>query len=235
MRIFPSGTWTNLKGALRGACIFFLWSVLATEATAHKVNLFAYVEGDEIVVEGYFSGSAKAMNCLVDVFDSSGKKLLEGKTDAQGLYSFKISQLTPTKGDLRFVLHAGQGHMADYTLPAAELPRSPRDGASATQTEDKPPATQPVPVLPDVKNGGKEGYGTPPAPVDPVALKTVLDESLDAKIQPLIKMLGNQQKMLLEQKDKGPSVVEILGGIGWIFGLFGTAAYFASRNRGEKR
>jgi len=37
--------------------------------------------------------------------------------------------------------------------------------------------------------------------------------------------------MLAEMHDAGPSVAEILGGIGWIFGLFGVAAYMKSRNR----
>ena len=35
---------------------------VALPCWAHKVNVFAYVEGDKIVVDGYFSKSNKAMS-----------------------------------------------------------------------------------------------------------------------------------------------------------------------------
>jgi nickel transport protein len=47
-------------------------------------------------------------------------------------------------------------------------------------------------------------------------------------------MLGEQQKLLMEQKMKGPGVTEIIGGIGWIFGLVGVWAYFMSRKHAGK-
>ena len=68
---------------------------------AHKVNVFAYVEGDKVVVEGYFSGNVKAQDSPVEVLDSDGKKILEGKTDSKGMYSFKLADLPPIKGDIR--------------------------------------------------------------------------------------------------------------------------------------
>jgi len=45
---------------------------------------------------------------------------------------------------------------------------------------------------------------------------------LDAKLAPV-------KSMLAESLDPAPSMTEILGGIGWIFGLMGVAAYFKSR------
>jgi len=55
--------------------------LMTLPAQAHKVNVFAYVEGDRVIVEGYFSGNAKAQDSLVQIIDETGKKLLEGKTD----------------------------------------------------------------------------------------------------------------------------------------------------------
>ncbi len=224
----------NVGRAVMAAFIVALVCCCATAVRAHKVNLFAYVEGDRIIVEGYFSGNAKAMNCVVDVLDNTGKKLIEGKTDAQGIYSFKIAELPSITGDLKIVLHAGQGHMTDFTLPAADLPASAKAGAPASASEGTPEPAKSQSAKVEAPRAA-ETPAVQPVGTDAGALKKILDETLDAKMQPLVKMLGNQQKLLIEQKERGPSMVEIFGGIGWIFGIFGTAAYFAGRNRAEKR
>jgi nickel transport protein len=39
----------------------------------------------------------------------------------------------------------------------------------------------------------------------------------------------------MEQKMKSPGVAELIGGIGWIFGMVGVWAYFISRKRTEKK
>ena len=77
--------------------------VLAPLASAHKVNVFAWVEGDTVHVEGYFAGKKKAQDSLVEVFDSSGEKLLDGRTNERGEFSFKIPKMTdPVNDDFLF-------------------------------------------------------------------------------------------------------------------------------------
>jgi nickel transport protein len=78
---------------------FFLLTVLyltmtAPWALAHKVLLSAYVEGDSVFVEGGFSDGTPCKNAGIEVFDPSGKKLLEGKTNEDGEFSFKPPQKT---------------------------------------------------------------------------------------------------------------------------------------------
>jgi len=188
---------------------------------AHKLNVFAYLEGDTVVVEGYFSGNVKAQDSLVQVFDSDGKKMLEGKTDRNGMYVFKLADLPRVKGHAKIVLDAGMGHRADFTLTAADLPSASERKQSA----------QP-------KSEG-EGTGNPSLAANPAMtvqdlseLKKVLEQTLDQRIQPLVNMLGNQQKMLMEQREKSPTITEIVGGIGWIMGIVGVAGYFMGRRRG---
>ena len=48
-------------------------------------------------------------------------------------------------------------------------------------------------------------------------------------------MLGKQQKLLMELKEKSVSLTEIIGGIGWILGIVGVAAYFMSRRNMKKQ
>ena len=84
----------------------------------HGVNVFAYVDGQKIFVEGYFSGKSKAVDSVVEVFDAQGNKLHEGKTNNNGVYSFKVLDVVPVRGDLRIVLKAGPEHQAEFRLPA---------------------------------------------------------------------------------------------------------------------
>lgn len=188
-------------------------------AWAHKVNVFAYVEGDKVSVEGYFSANVKAQDSLVEVFDSAGTKILEGKTDGKGIYAFKLTDLPPVKGDIKIVLDAGMGHKADFTLSAADLPVTTQKTRSPElESEKKESAGLAMAAAPSVQTQ------------DPDILKKVVENVVKHEIEPLVKMIGSQQKLLMEQRDKGPSMTDIFGGIGWIMGIVGIAAYFMSRN-----
>ena len=47
-------------------------------AQAHKVNMFAFAEGNEVFVEGYFTDGKKPKKCEVIVYDVKDKALLTG-------------------------------------------------------------------------------------------------------------------------------------------------------------
>ena len=102
--------------------LFLSFLVLITDSPvlAHKVNIFAYVEGNMVYTESYFSDGTKVEGGVVEVYDSLGNKLLEGKTNKDGQFNFK----PPKKDDLKIVLLASLGHRNFYTLPADELPDS---------------------------------------------------------------------------------------------------------------
>jgi len=55
-----------------------LWLVLcAVAAWAHKVTIFAWVEGDTVYTQSKFSGGRKAKGATVVVYDKEGNQLLE--------------------------------------------------------------------------------------------------------------------------------------------------------------
>jgi nickel transport protein len=198
---------------------------------AHKVNVFAYVDIDKLAVEGYFGGKAAAVNCPVELFDGEGKKVMEGQTDEKGTWSVKLADLPPIKGDLLVVLAAGMGHRAEYTLPAADLacPLKAEQRLQANESRDQVQSNGQTPAP-----GAAGASGTPTdVPHGPAVLTGMPIEALSARLDRLEAMLSNQQKMLIEQKTKGPSLTEIIGGIGWIFGIVGVAAYCLSR-KGSK-
>lgn len=202
-----------------------LWLIPA--AWGHKVNVFASVEGDKVLVEGHYGKKTKAVDCAVEVLNADGEKLVEGKTDSKGTYSFSLNDLPPMRGELTIVLHATGGHKAQYTLRADQLPIYPlplNKSTSQIQSETDQ-AKQSTP------GQSQSAVGN----LDAAQLQKLVEETIDAKLLPLIQMLSNQQKLLMEQRDKSPTFTEILGGIGWIFGLVGVAAYFMSLARIRKR
>ena len=57
-------------------------------AFAHKVTIFAWVQGDMVYTESKISGGKKAVNSTVEVLDAGGKKLLEGKKEFAEAWNF---------------------------------------------------------------------------------------------------------------------------------------------------
>ena len=193
------------KGRNKSLIILFLASVLIISTTlpalAHKVIIFAWVEGDTVFTESKFSGGKRAINALVQVFDREGQQLLEGRTDDKGEFSFKVPKLT----DLRVVLTAGTGHKGEWTIPESEI-------REAVALLEKKPAEGPSQAI---------AIG-----LSREEIKVLIEESLDRKLRPIV-------RMMTELQSRGPSVNEIVGGIGYILGLMGVAIYF--KNRGKKR
>lgn len=170
-------------------------------ALAHKVTIFGWVEGDTVLTESKFSGGKKAINAPIVVFDKDGKKLLEGKTDNKGEFSFKIPKVT----DLRIVLNAAMGHKAEWMIPESEI----REAGPIVEKKSAAEPTGPISV-----GLSKE------------EVQKIVEDSLDKKLRPIV-------RMMTESRNTKPSFSEIIGGIGYIFGLMGLALYF--KNRSKKR
>lgn len=99
------------------AIMAILCMVFASSAMAHKVNIFAYVENGIIYAEGYFPDGRAVENGGIEVLDSKGNKLAEGKTDSEGKFSCPV----PKKDDLTIVINASMGHKNTFTLKKGEL------------------------------------------------------------------------------------------------------------------
>ena len=177
---------------------------LPSQVWAHKVNVFAWVEGDMVFVEGYYPGGKRAQNALVEVYNGGDLKLLEGRTNQKGEFSFKI----PAKEDLRIVLTAGMGHKNDFTITAGDL-----GGSESSLQEPQPEISEKI-----AASSGTE--------LDMGQLKVMIDQALDQKLEPVIRLIRSTRK-------EGPGVTEIIGGIGYIFGLFGLVLYF--KNKKERK
>ena len=98
----------------------------ASFASAHRVNIFAFVDGDAVQVECGFNRSQKVKQGTVEVFDATtGARLLQGTTDDNGVFRFPVTaELREAGHDLNIRIIAGEGHQNDWTVAADELASS---------------------------------------------------------------------------------------------------------------
>ena len=172
---------------------------------AHKVNIFAYVEGEKIYTESYFNDGKKCINSKIEVFDNQGNKLLEGLTDKEGEFSFEVLL---EDGDLKIVLTASMGHRAEYSISADEIRGS--TGLIKEENEEPVSIVSPETSLVDLKE-----------------IQSIIEDTLDEKLKPIMR----EMREIKKSQEVKISPTEIIGGIGYIIGIFGIVAYFLSRKK----
>jgi len=195
-----------------------LWLLfLPVAVSAHNVTVFAWVDGDTIHTQSKFSGGKRVKNAPILVYDFKDVLLLEGKTDENGMFSFKI----PQKTALKIVLKASMGHMAEWRLPAEELDET----ESKTAAE---PSGMETPLKTDSASAGiqkeVEAASSKNILLGRREMEDIINASLDKKLRPITEMLADAM-------NQEPGFTEIMGGIGYILGLVGIALYFANRKR----
>jgi len=183
--------------------VFSLCTVLP--AFAHKVIVFAWVENDTIFVESKFHGGKKVKEGGIIVTDTSGKELLSGKTDDKGNFSFPV----PGKTAMKIAVIAGMGHRGEWEIEKEELTGGPVKGKLKSQTK---PAEL-----------NAENMAT--SDIAREELKRIVETAVEAKMKPVM------QQLAMSRKQKEPSFPEIMGGIGYIFGLMGVGAYLHYRKK----
>lgn len=117
--------------------------LLIMPAFAHKVNIFAWVEGDTVHTESYFPDGRVVQNGTVSVYDREDSLILKGVTDEEGLFSFPV----PKGDDLTIVLDASMGHRATYRLSEEELggkETAAAHGEHTLQSSQRPKERVPV-------------------------------------------------------------------------------------------
>ena len=193
-----------MRRLLLAACCFTTAVLcLSAAAHAHKVNIFAYVDGDSIVTDSGYSRSKRVHEGVVEVYDAAtGRMLLSGVTDDTGRLVFPIpAEARTEKADLRLLLKAGEGHQAEWLVRYDEY--APAQGSAAGETPNRDHRTEASP-----------------------SAQTVALADVEAVVR---RELEPVKRMLTEMNQSGPSVTEIVGGFGYIAGIFGLVAYFKRR------
>ncbi len=119
---------TSLVTLVLTAALLLLFQV---PAMAHRVNIFAWTEGPQVIVKCGFSGGNSVKNGDVTVYDAATEKvLLQGRTNAEGLFRFDIPPAGKEHG-LRIRINAGGGHQNEWQMDAAELAQAPANTTSS--------------------------------------------------------------------------------------------------------
>ena len=201
-RITPGAPW----GKIFALGLVFCLGLCSGTAWAHKVNVYAYQEGGTIKGEGYFAGGDKAQNCAVEVLDDGGRLVASGQTNPGGDFSLALAQ--GAKPPLRVTLKASMGHQGEYTISAAEMAGAP----------ETPAAKAPEPA-------GRENQAAGDGSWDEARQEALLGRMLDQRLGPLTAQISKMNA------DKGVTANDIFGGVGYIVGLLGLAAYIRYRKK----
>lgn len=175
----------------------------ATPALAHRMNMFATVEGDVISGYVYFTPGGRASEVTVTAADPDGSVLASTLSDQEG--NFRISPRIAV--DHHLSAESGDGHVARFKVSAAELPGGLRPAAG----------TPPAPAA---------SASPAPAPAaTAAALPAEIEVALARQIRPLREQLDAYQEKIWMH--------DVLGGLGVIAGIGGIAFGLAARSRRE--
>lgn len=195
------------RPAVMLAALALLAALLPAPVQAHRINIFAWLEGDSVMVECGFNRSSPVRSGLITVFDgANGKELLQGHTDDKGHFSFPVPPAARAGHGLRIQIAAGEGHRNEWIMDASEFSGADAPTGSARDTA--------APSDPAQTQAGR------PATADDV--RAIVNAALDAKLGPI-------RRDLAAQVNAGPGLRDIIGGIGWILGLAGIGLYFRGR------
>jgi len=170
--------------------------VFCQAAHAHKMKLFATSEGNSVSGYVYFVGGGRAQDMTVTVTDPAGQTLAEVTTDDEGAFSFEASEPV----DHTFTAESADGHAASFTVSAADLGFADTNTPAAPTSDDQEPAAAVA------------------APADAEALEQIVRHAVAQQVNPL-----REQLDAFEAKRR---FQDILGGVGYIFGVIGLALYW---------
>lgn len=185
--------------------LFLTLLFLSVHSAAHNVVGGVYVSGADIEGEAGFSNGAMAHEgTLVKVFDEAGTPLGEVKTDTEGFFIFTAKKRITHV----FEINMGAGHILKMQLPVEELPESLVLGAPVKNT-----------VMSDNNNNNDNNNNKQLGSQQITSF--ILEKAIAKQIKPL-------RKEIQALKEKS-GLRDMLGGIGYIFGLLGVVAFIRER------
>ncbi|HHZ04025.1 hypothetical protein [Acetomicrobium hydrogeniformans] len=177
----------------------------ATIAMAHKLNVFAYLEDSSILGEAYFNDGAPARNCEVLVkAEGDGSVVGRGWTDEDGKFSVNIDP--SNRKIVTIVVDGGMGHLGRVNINLSSFDNS--TNMSDSNFIDKLPTEE-------------EQIENLVVTLDEKEIASIVKSVLRSEIEPL-----HAEIIQLRKELSKPGFNQIMGGVGYIFGLIGIALWF---------
>lgn len=198
---------------MRALLLLVFLSLISSSVHAHRVLASVFPSGGAIEGEIGFSNGKMAVGETVIITGPDGEVLGEVITDEEGFFVF-----TPTE-PVAHTFHAdlGAGHVARVTMSAEEVARvigvgvatpTPTPGATAQGATSQPLEVDALPL---------PGCGSSEAQ------RALIAEIVRDELRPL------RREITALREHHG--LQSILGGIGYILGIFGVGFYVAARRR----
>ncbi|MCL1073344.1 hypothetical protein [Shewanella dokdonensis] len=175
--------------------------------SAHLLKVFAWAEGNEIVGNAYFAGGIAAGGAHIKVYDGQHQLVAELSPDSKGDFRVKV----PGAADYSIVADTEDGHVAHWEIKTAEVAAP----VVTATTETTPKAAASVET--------KSPALMATAALDKAALEQLVQTAVAREVGPL--------RMELQRYADRLRLSDLLGGIGFIFGLTGGALWWRSRKR----
>lgn len=150
-------------------CLWVSLWLASAPAMAHRLQIFAFVDGDRIEGSAYFAGGAAAPGARIQVLDAQGRPLTELTPDPSGAFSYQAQ----TAEDHMVVAEIGDGHRAEWRIRASEL--APGFPGTSVPRE---PGTTPLPSR---------------APAKEADLRVLVEQAVARQIRPLREELAAAQ------------------------------------------
>lgn len=186
--------------------IAFVSLLCVNVALAHNVVGGVYAIGTTIEGEaGFSNGDMAKAGTQVLITNAAGQAIAELLTDEEGFFVFEANQ----RIDHHFKLDMSSGHVLEMILPADELPAS------------LPGSTPIVSVQSNLKTPVSVSG------VDAAVLQQMVERAVAKQVKPL-------RKELAAYKEKA-GLQDLLGGIGYIFGLVGLGIWLRQRKQDKQQ
>ncbi len=178
-------------------------------------SIFLGWKGQAIEGEAYFSNGKMAVGSIVELLVDQNV-VATTQCDDEGQFRFEALEVG---GDYQIRADAGQGHVATYSISAAEFAAEYNDTASAASAASAATSEEPEPSL--ILKPSE------PEPQKQSAVIAITPAQMEQAVAKAIRPLRAQ----LDQYEAKVRVHDILGGIGYIFGLFGLFVLYRLRRQ----
>jgi len=178
--------------------------VYAPSVQGHGIKLFATVEGTSIQGTLLYADGTPAAKAPVIAYAPDGEVIAEATTDDTGRFVCEAR----VRVRHRLVGDAGQGHRGLFTIAVEDLPTSlPEPGAPVLESfADEKPIEKSL--------------------VEAGAIPADLDARIEAAVARQLRPLREQ----IDVYEHRVRVRDVMGGIGYLFGLFGLIVLVKQRN-----
>lgn len=185
----------------RAFCMALALLCIPLIAWGHAVELFATASGNAVRGTMRYPDGTRITEAPVRAHDPEGALLAETVTDEAGRFTLPISRVC----DYRITGDAGEGHVGVYTVPESEI-----EAAVAA------PPESPAPV-----SAASAPETDQHASADFAAIEARIDQAVARQLAPLREQLF--------QYERTTRFRDIVGGIGYLFGVAGLLALVRGR------